>query len=101
MPEKPQRRALAYEVDLELPERICYENLKDIDRDLKYIKHPWLVLQRSEEQCIFGKLSPPGDIIFKILVSKSLDFKVYCHSALLSSSHHLQKFCLEKRVYSG
>ena len=80
---------------MELPERICYENLGDIDRDLKYVKHPWLVLQRSEDQYIFGKLSPLGDIIFKILVSKSLDFKVYCHSALLPSLHQLQKFSLK------
>ena len=41
-------------------------------------------------------MSPLGDITFKILVLKSLDFKVYCHSALLPSSHHLQKHCFEK-----
>ena len=101
MPEKPQRRALVYEVDLELPERICYENLGDIDRDLKYIKHPWLVLQRSEGQYIFGKLSPLGDIIFKILVSKSLDLKHTVIQPCCQVHITCRNFVWKKRVYSG
>jgi len=69
-PEK-ERKFPNFKIEVKLPERICYANFADIDKDIKFVRYPWLVLQKSEEQHIFGKVSPlDGNLSFRIFISK-------------------------------
>jgi len=55
-PKPTARRVLNYQQDVTLPEIICYETLDDIQKDLKHVKYPWLVIPDIEQKLLIGKL---------------------------------------------
>ena len=60
-PKPTARRVLNYQLDVDLPEIIWYETLDDIQKDLKHVKYPWLVIPDIEQKLLIGELSDSLD----------------------------------------
>ena len=71
-PKPTTRRVLNYQQDINFPEIICYETLDGIQKDLKHVKYPWLVIPDIEQKLLIGKLSDSLDSTSKIIVDEKL-----------------------------
>ena len=101
--QKPNpRRVLDYQIDVSLPELICYETLDDVQKDLKHIKFPWFVIPGIDGKIVIGKLTDNLEISSKIVVEQTLRPTIFWFGAELPVSHFLyennERSLVKKRI---
>ena len=101
-PKPTARRVLNYQQDVTLPEIICYETLNDIQKDLKHVKCPWLVIPDIEQKLLIGKLSDSLDFTSKIIVDEKLCVTICWFGVQLPSTHFLYenngRYLIKKQI---